>query len=500
MKNRIITLISAIFIAIISSCSGFLDVYPTNQAPAHQAISTAADAKVMINGLMRQFTSSSYYGRNMFLYADTKGGDVTIVSMGRGLDALYLYNHSASSNSYSGYWSQIYYCMLQVNNLIANIDKIDADGGGSATLSDYKAQALTMRAMLYFDLVRLYGKPYTEDNGASFGVPMPLEVLDVYTQMTRSTVAENYTQIVKDLTDAAPLFASSSKSKTNGYINYYANKAILARVYLYMGNNAGALTAAEEIITDNKYALYSNTNWVDSWSSEFGSEAILELGIYQDEADLGTGSLGYYFIRYGKRTNAMGWFLASDFFLDRLGEDTDDIRWGIMDYDEIEDDSKKSATIPDVDRHGSCNKYIGDINGNGDKGSASAVNIKVIRLSEVYLIAAEAAFPTDKTKAAGYLNQIRKRSPNLAPATASTVTIDMILSERSKELHMEGHRFFDMMRLNKTINFDDSHLGTSTVMTRPTSIDRSYYKTILPISKTEIDANPSIATQQNPGY
>ena len=489
MKNRIITLISAISIAILSSCSGFLDVYPTNQAPAHQAIGTAADAKVMINGLMRQFTSSSYYGRNMFLYADTKGGDVSIVSMGRGSDPLFLFNHSATSNSYSGYWSQIYYCLLQVNNLIANINEIDANGGSSATLSDYKAQALTMRAMLYFDLVKLYGKPYTENNGSTFGVPMPLEVLDVYTQMERPTVAENYTQIVKDLTDAAPLFAASSKNKVNGYINYYANKAILARVYLYMGNNADALAAAEEIIASNKYVLYANDKWVDSWASEFGTEAILELGIVQDEADLGTGSLGYYFIRSGKRTNAMGWFLASNYFLDRLNEDPTDIRWGIMDYDEI------SQT-----RFGACNKYIGDINGNGDKGSASAVNIKVIRLSEIYLIAAEAALPIDAIKAATYLNAIRQRAPGLAAATAGTVTIDMILDERSKEFYMEGHRFFDMMRLNKTINFDDSHLGTSTVMTRPTSIDRSYYKTILPISKTEIDANPNIESQQNPGY
>ncbi|HEX7754928.1 MAG TPA: RagB/SusD family nutrient uptake outer membrane protein, partial [Niabella sp.] len=149
-------------------------------------------------------------------------------------------------------------------------------------------------------------------------------------------------------------------------------------------------------------------------------------------------------------------------------------------------------------RLGSCYKYSGNTSHAGDKGSQSAVNIKVIRLSEIYLIAAEAALSTNKEKAAGYLNAIRKRSPDLVPATAATVTMDMILDERSKELFCEGHRFFDMIRLNKQITFNDEFVGTIT--TRPKTIDRTYYKTILPISQDEINRNPGLEDQQNPGY
>jgi hypothetical protein len=141
----------------------------------------------------------------------------------------------------------------------------------------------------------------------------------------------------------------------------------------------------------------------------------------------------------------------------------------------------------------------------GDKGgTASATNIKVIRLSEVYLIAAEAAFnlPTpDKVKAAQYLNEIRKRAPALAPATDATVTIDMIADERSKELFAEGHRFFDMMRWNKSIEFNDDFIFPAVIIShREKIIDRTFYKTILPIPQNEIDANPAIAEQQNPNY
>jgi len=484
MKRFTIFIISLVAVCCVS-CEDFLTQEPTNSAPAATAINTAADAKVMINGILRSITSANYYGRNFILYGEAKGGDITVVSLGRGYDPLYTFNHSATSNAYGAYWSHIYFCLLQVNNLVANIDRISGEGNSSATLDDYKAQALTLRALMYYDLVRMYGAAYTKDNGVSFGVPMPLEVLDVYAQETRKTVAENYTQILKDLADAAPLL---SKTVTKGYVNYYANKAIQARVCLSMGRNSEALSASEEIINDNKYSLYDNDGWVASWSSEFGKESILELGIVQDEADLGTSSLGYYFMRLRKISGADGNFVTSDSFLKRLNEDPADVRWGIMDYDEI-------AT----DRFGACNKYTGNDN-KGDKGSPSAVNIKVIRLSEIYLIAAEAALSSDKTKAADYLNAIRKRSPTLAAATAESISQDMILDEKSKEFVGEGLRFFDMMRTNKSITFNDEIVGTVSSSIRPKTIDRTFYKAILPIPKAELDANPAIAKQQNPEY
>jgi starch-binding outer membrane protein, SusD/RagB family len=468
-----------------AACKDFLDVEPTDSRDSETAIKTASDAKAMMNGLLRKMTSPDYYGRNFIMYGDAKGGDLTISSQGRGLDALYTFNHSVSSNDYAGFWEQMYDGILQVNNLLKNIEKLENEGT-SEDFSNYKGQALTARAFMYFDLVRLYGKSYTDDK-ASFGVPNVTSTLDASAQPVRATVEENYNQIISDLTEASPLL---SKDKSNGVINYYANKAAQARVYLYMEKYTEALSAAEEIINSNLYSLYSNDQWVSSWKSQFGAESIFELGILPNEADLGTASLGFYLRRLGHgSSSAMGWFMASDYFLTRLGQDANDVRWGVMSYDET------SET-----RLGSCYKYSGSTALEGDgKSTATAVNIKVIRLSEIYLIAAEAALYADKTVAANYLNAIRKRSPNLALATASTVSLDMILDERSKELFGEGHRFFDMIRLNKTITFNDD-FGGITVAHREKSINRSFFKTLLPISQTEINANPEIAKQQNPGY
>ena len=469
-----------------ASCDDFLDMQPTSSGNADEAIRTVTDAQVVLNGVMNAMTSYAYYGRNMFLYADAKGGDLTIYTAGRGSDNLYTFNHTPNTGTYSGFWSQIYYCILQVNTLLDNVEQLE-QAGTEEDFSFCKGQALTLRALFYFDLVRLYGLPYNYRKD-SYGVPNVIRPLTVSAQPTRATVEENYRQIVADLEEGAGLLASD-KSPQNGYIGYYANLALQARVKLYMEDYDGALTAALEVMGSNDYRLYEPEEWVSSWSSQYGTESIFELGITTEESDLGTSSLGYYLMRYRQLTGAMGWFLASDYFLNRLGEDPDDVRWGIIDNDEY-------WVNNDVERKGACYKYMGGTSLQGDgKATATAVNIKIIRLSEVYLIAAEAALHSTLPEggaeaAAGYLNSIRRRSPGLEPATAATVT---------DELYGEGHRFFDMLRLNKTIEYNDDFQNVP-VTQRDKTIDRTFGKVVLPIPQDEINANPALADEQNEGY
>ncbi|MFA5497284.1 MAG: RagB/SusD family nutrient uptake outer membrane protein [Bacteroidia bacterium] len=486
-KYIIVLMIGAV---LFTACDDFLDRQPTNSANSATSILDEADAKVAVNGLMRRMISTDYYGRNFIMYADAKGGDLAIRRSGRGLDALYTFSHTQQTNNYSGYWSDLYTTILQTNNIIANIEKIEAEGYTSSSLTHYKGQALTARALLYFDLVRIYGKPYTLDKGA-LGVPLVLDVPDASLQPLRDNVDAVYSQVVADLKAAEPMLV---KTRQNGHINYYTNIAIQARVYLHMNNLSGALAAAETIINSGVYSLYTNEGWVTAWENEFGSESIFELSMRDNEGSLGTASLGYYLMALGKVTGASGQFMASGYFLDRLGEDPDDIRWALMDYDE--------ASEPGNERMGACMKYVGGHALMGDKGAnAGSANIKVIRLSEIYLIAAEAALTSNANKAADYLNAIRKRSPNLEPATAATITLDMILDEKSKELFAEGNRYWDMIRLGKPIEYDDEFNITASALTRDKIMDtKTFFKVILPIPQIEIDANPDMQQQQNPGY
>lgn len=471
--------------AFIASCSGFLDVEPTNSGDADKSIQTVNDAKVIMTGIMNKMSNGAYYGRNLPLYGDVKGGDITLVSYGRGYDYLYSYNHSESSNTYSGIWTQGYNILAQINNLLENIERLETSGSNE-DFSLYKGQALTARAIIYFDLVRLYGKSYDDDK-SSFGVPNVTRKLLADAQELRASVEENYQQILSDLKSSEDLLP---KTTSDGYISYYANKAMQAKVYLYMKDYPKSLAAAEEIIQSQKYKLYENAEWVDSWTKQFGSESIFEIAILPSEGDLGNSSLGVYFRRSGHGGGSiLGNFMASQNFIDLLAQDPEDVRHGVMSHDETS-----------TSRMGSCYKYSGSVDLVGDKGgNSTAVNIKVIRLSEIYLIAAEAALYIEKEKAVIYLNEIRKRSPNLPPSTQANINLEMIMDERSKELFGEGHRFFDMIRWNKPITFNDELSGQN-VIHRPKTIDRSFEKTLLPIPIDEINANPGIKTQQNPGY
>ena len=125
MKSIILVLITTLF---CSSCDKFLDMQPTNSANAESAIATPADAAVAMNGIMRTLSSSSYYGRNFMIYADAKGGDLTIYSAGRGLDALYRFDHTPTDGSYYAFWIRGFYSIMQVNNLLENIENLEASG------------------------------------------------------------------------------------------------------------------------------------------------------------------------------------------------------------------------------------------------------------------------------------------------------------------------------------------------------------------------------------
>lgn len=487
MKKISVLLISLAL--VLTSCEGFLDVSPTNQASSAESISTAADAKVMLDGLFNAMTTSDFYGRNFILYGDAKSGNVTIQSNGRGYDYMFAYSHSATNYTMSGFWTSGYNMIMLANNIIEGCEVL-----GDASANVYAAQARTIRAMIHYDLCRLYGKCYNDDK-ASYGVPVVSETLSAGAQPLRNSVSEVYEFVISELDKAA---TDLSKKKADGYINYYANRAIKARALMDMQNYSGALSAAEEIINSGVYTLYTPAQWVASWGKEFGSESILELGMYVNEGDLGsTSDIGAQFILGGGNGKNNQIFMASNYYLNLLGEDPTDVRWGVMGEDQIQETNNEKGI--NMVRNGSCWKYRGGLDNKGDgKASSSAVNVKLVRLSEVYLIAAEAAARNNApAKAVQYYNAIHARSVGMPAATS--VTADKILEEKCKETFGEGIRFWDLIRTNATIVMDDDTPDVK-VTTRESSFTRSFYKCILPIYKSEINANPGIGEQQNPGY
>jgi starch-binding outer membrane protein, SusD/RagB family len=115
-------------------------------------------------------------------------------------------------------------------------------------------------------------------------------------------------------------------------------------------------------------------------------------------------------------------------------------------------------------------------------------------MSEVYLIAAEASLPTNEADAKTYVNFITSRRGASAITSTGSQLFEDIITERRKELAFEGDRYLDLQRLKRDIVRSNNYLPTSR------TVPYSVFRRILPIPQTEIDANPAIATQQNPGY
>lgn len=496
----------AILAASLSSCvNDWLDVAPSDGTDADAALTSSSDLDAARTGMYKALKGNSslvdYYGMQFFVYGDVHAGDdYQYNNIGGSNRASFYYDmnyqtaseFTSSTSSSTVTWKSPYIVIGRANRIIAA-----AEGGAlsdaaeaKATIDQYAAEAKVLRALAHFDLVRIYGKPYTEDQGASLGVPLVTEVLESNAKPARSTVAEVYTQVVKDLTEAISSNALATETEP-GYVSVWGAKAILSRVYLNMGDYANALSVAEDIIKNSGAALWTRDQYFKAWDAGTPNESefLFRLNVSGSTDNNDLNGIGNLQGRDGYKE-----MVATKKFVDMLSADANDVR----------NDMFLPATADkEVAAFGTNKVYLNKLRGQG--GNLRNVTIiPIIRLSEVYLTAAECAFRTnDKAKAVEYLNDLVKNRTTSASAlaTESDITLDRILIERRKELIGEGQRYFDALRNNETITRYTSEADKGwhkTLSKEAQSFDRDYFKAIAAIPQEEINANPNI--KQNTGY
>ena len=496
----------AILAASLSSCvNDWLDVAPSDGTDADAALTSSSDLDAARTGMYKALKGNSslvdYYSMQFFVYGDVHAGDdYQYNNIGGSNRASFYYDmnyqtaseFTSSTSSSTVTWKSPYIVIGRANRIIAA-----AEGGAlsdaaeaKATIDQYAAEAKVLRALAHFDLVRIYGKPYTEDQGASLGVPLVTEVLESNAKPARSTVAEVYTQVVKDLTEAISSNALATETEP-GYVSVWGAKAILSRVYLNMGDYANALSVAEDIIKNSRAALWTRDQYFKAWDAGTPNESefLFRLNVSGSTDNNDLNGIGNLQGRDGYKE-----MVATKKFVDMLSADANDVR----------NDMFLPATADkEVAAFGTNKVYLNKLRGQG--GNLRNVTIiPIIRLSEVYLTAAECAFRTnDKAKAVEYLNDLVKNRTTSASAlaTESDITLDRILIERRKELIGEGQRYFDALRNNETITRYTSEADKGwhkTLSKEAQSFDRDYFKAIAAIPQAEINANPNI--KQNTGY
>ncbi|MFC2116800.1 RagB/SusD family nutrient uptake outer membrane protein, partial [Bacteroidota bacterium] len=324
MKNikYIVKLITiALLIAGQSCTEDFLNEYPSiSQTPDN--IQTIADAQIVMNGSYDLIQNNNYYNANMITDNDVRADDMQTADEGR-IDDEYLYRYTAQADFDAGSWSHPHAILRHVNTILTFIDDIAVlRPEEEVQRSDIKGQALAIRALVHFDLCRQFGRQYSHDNGASLGVPIVTSILDPYAKVSRNTVAEVYAQVIADLQAAIPLL---NTNKRLGQLNAWAAKTLLARVYLYMEDNANAYTTALDVIDNGPYTLMARNDYVDSWSLSGGSSESI-FSIINNAADNGGGES----VNNLSDPGGYGQFVATQDLIDLMRSDPDDIRMQMM--------------------------------------------------------------------------------------------------------------------------------------------------------------------------
>ncbi len=500
----------AVLVAGLSSCvNNWLDVTPSDSVDADNALTNSSSLEAAREGMYKALKGNSsfsdYYGAQMFVYGDVHAGDDYQSNWQYGsarADFYYLMTYqSASEFDANAIWQSPYIVISRANHILEAIDggkltdKDEADA--KKLIAQYGAEAKVLRALAHFDLVRIYGKPYTEDQGASDGVPLVTTTLESAAKPKRSTVKEVYDQVLKDLTEAINTQALPDKPNTPGYVNEWGAKAILSRVYLNMGDYPNALATAKDVIEHSGAKLWTTEEYYNAWEagSPNENEFLFRLNSTNslDNNDLvGIGNL--------QQQGGYGDMIATETFVDAMATDPNDVRNELWDKMTITSEKQKADVEANYGTKFLNSKvFLNKLRGLGGNTRIVPI-IPIIRLSEVYLTAAECAFRTnDKATAAQYLNDLIKNRTTDASkqVTAANITLDRILLERRKELVGEGQRYFDALRNNETIK----RIGgwhSAKIDKDARSFNRDYFKAISAIPQGEINANKEI--KQNPEY
>lgn len=450
---------------IISSCEA-LDQSPSTSVTTDTAITSVADLSNAVNGAYYVATYGTMLtmASELAIYADLTGPD-SYQPSSSGQNASRIAQFSLTpADTYNIYY-YLYAALANVNNAIEK-GKMLEDSQGAAP---YIAELYTLRGMYHFHLAVLFAPIPTSGSSNRMGLVLSDKVFDIGYIGERASLDDTYAFIVNDLTNA--IETGLNKDRKTGHANYWTALGMRARAYLYWGKYEEALADCKEIIAQSPYTLYEIGDYAGAWSAQGASEMIMEY-LQTDTYNAQRYAPGYYtspkgYSEYGVNRGFYEW----------LTSDMNDVRGSMVaDFN----------VIPEGESDYHPGYYPLKYPGNSGTSVPMYVNnIKVMRLSEIYLIAAEAALKTGGD-AVSYINTLRSNRIK-GYRNVDSLTLQEILDERRKELFAEGHIAFDFWRNGMSVNTSLGEIGPDD------------YRTVLPLPEEEINMAKGKLTQ-NPGY
>jgi hypothetical protein len=490
-----------ILTTILVSCSeDVIDIQPQDAVIPEIALKRVSGINALVLSAYRRIHEFGYYGQNQMLNAEALADNLIIANnTGR-----YTGQVVNGVGSHFGTWSASPYRIINDANLVLKYaDAAEPALSTSGLLAGlpeseavtaprrlrYKGEALFLRALALHDLAKVYGyepgKEVGNFNLSAIIRTTPVEGVTDANKRARSTNVEVYQQIETDLLEAINLlpaetdFIGSSSNPAQQWAtgekwfraSKQAAKALLARVYLYEGKFTEANNYATQVIAESSRTLVTAASYAASWSTATHPESLFEAEIRTaDWSSVDGVNNSIASITNSSPSSASN----AQFAVAGSAELIAAFEAG---------DARRNVWVTNAGRF-ECKKW------QGEKGNFLE-NIPMIRLSEVYLIAAEArANSSDEAGALTVLNTLRAARGLAASDASGQTLLDLILNERRVEFAFEGHRFFDLKRLGKDI-VKPASLGIN-------NVPYSDYRILGNIPNAEITYNELLV--QNPNY
>jgi len=473
-------LLIAIMLIPFASCKDFLKLHPEDQISENIFYKTSNDFNTAMVG--------AYSGlQQLYDYSVLALGELTT-------DNLYVQWSSpttsiqecdqvsiTSTNDFvAAVWSTCFTTISRANNILERIDNATFD---ESLKTQYKGEALFLRAYCYFHLVRLFGDlPIVKQ---TFKSPAEVAAFD----MTRKPVADVYVMIIEDLTNSATLLANvTSLGKERASTG--AAKTLLGKVYLTQKDYPHAVTVLKEVIDMHKYTFPMSYSSLFTNNNHNLGETIFEISYLSGNVGEGNDFSSFFcpalfnMALFPNNMNGSGEMNPS------------------MDvYNAYEPgDLRKAASIgyPTPTLGGGTEnvpygkKFVDFTTGvSGDGG----VNFIALRYADVLLMYAEALNETDQSvEAHNNLNLVRNRA-GLGPLSGlSKADFELAMErERRVEFLCEGHRWYDLVRTGRAVTVLNAYfvsLGLSFTV--------DAHELLMPLPLREVEIDPRL--EQNQGY
>ncbi len=464
---KIFTGCLALLMIVSSGCEKMIAIDPPlNEVSTASVFGSDKTATSARSGMFSSLAATTTQGSYLTIYSSLQADDLIYTSTVAGLQEYYYNTYTALSTGQTSVFSEWYTVIYRANSIIEGLQKYS--GTSDAIKKQYTAEAKLVRAYCYFNLVNTFGD-----------VPLVVTAdVTVTAHQPRETVANVYTQIIADLTEAKANLLTDYSATANDRIgvNRFTAAGLLARVYMFTGDYASAESNASEVIGSSLYSLIPSATMGTALFVKNSAESIWQMPPPISATNQYTVE-GSNLVPTTYTISTIIYRISPNLTQNFVSTDLRRTKWM--------NDAIISGTTYSV-----AFKYKYPTNALAVTAGVTEYQT-VMRLAEQYLIRAEARarIGTNLSGALSDLNVIRSRaSVTTSTTTVAATLLDEIALENRKELFCEqGFRWFNLKRTGQA----DAVIGALKTTYKPTA-------KLLPIPQSAIDANPNLT--QNPGY